>query len=611
MKKLVISLKRRTDRKKQFYKNNLNNYKFIEAIDYKRLDNFIVDEEFRDPFRNRQVLRSEVACFLSHKKAWSTCLDLNEPVIILEDDAVINEHWDEDYYQELINKYDFIYLQKNENEPDKVISIDDKLEIPSYPYNLTGYIIKPSTAKILIDNIDKIIPADEYVPKLIKEKVLNNVVSLKKDSCNQISREDSPSDIEVPVGVARNFKVHPITVGTDRKKCTKLFTSSRSCGIDVVNIGNNVEWQGTDMVGPGGGHKVNLLREYIQDLPGDDVILFTDAYDVFYADNLETITERYLGFNCKVLFSAEQHCWPDADIEHEFPEAPTKYRFLNSGTFIGRVKELKRMLSTDWITNDADDQLYYQKLFLSGEFDIQLDYEGYIFQTHEAAVTVSDGQIYNPLTNCCACIYHGNGGDLTKQKFEQLYNRFMPATNDLFFWSGADYEILDDDILLVDFMTQDQCERMIEIADNHGGWGSLEYDKFPAQEIRLKELGLWDELKTQWENNIVPIIESYWKPMEMYGLRDAFVMRYSVDTQKELPLHTDASLVTGSIKLNDDYEGADLVYPRQNFSNKDIPVGKCILFPGMVTHGHACQPLKKGVKYSFTIWTNRYPGDGM
>ena len=44
---------------------------------------------------------------------------------------------------------------------------------------------------------------------------------------------------------------------------------------------------------------------------------------------------------------------------------------------------------------------------------------------------------------------------------------------------------------------------------------------------------------------------------------------------------------------------------------KDIPIGKCILFPGMVTHGHACQPLTKGVKYSFTIWSNRYPGDGM
>ena len=32
-----------------------------------------------------------------------------------------------------------------------------------------------------------------------------------------------------------------------------------------------------------------------------------------------------------------------------------------------------------------------------------------------------------------------------------------------------------------DFMTQEQCERLIELADKNGGWGSLSYDKFPAQ----------------------------------------------------------------------------------------------------------------------------------
>jgi predicted 2-oxoglutarate/Fe(II)-dependent dioxygenase YbiX len=74
-------------------------------------------------------------------------------------------------------------------------------------------------------------------------------------------------------------------------------------------------------------------------------------------------------------------------------------------------------------------------------------------------------------------------------------------------------------------------------------------------------------------------------------------------------LHNDASLVTGSVKLNDDYLGANLIYPRQNISNKDIPVGKMILFPGALTHGHECLPLRAGVKYSYTIWTQRYIGD--
>ena len=39
--------------------------------------------------------------------------------------------------------------------------------------------------------------------------------------------------------------------------------------------------------------------------------------------------------------------------------------------------------------------------------------------------------------------------------------------------------------------------------------------------------------------------------MSMYGIRDFFAMRYSLDTQTELALHNDASMVSGSVKLND------------------------------------------------------------
>ena len=82
-----------------------------------------------------------------------------------------------------------------------------------------------------------------------------------------------------------------------------------------------------------------------------------------------------------------------------------------------------------------------------------------------------------------------------------------------------------------------------------------------------------------------------------------------MDTQTSLNLHHDASLVTGSVKLNDDYKGATLIFPRQYTNNEDVPVGKCILFPGQVTHGHYCDELKEGTKYSLTMWTSRYEGD--
>jgi predicted 2-oxoglutarate/Fe(II)-dependent dioxygenase YbiX len=153
------------------------------------------------------------------------------------------------------------------------------------------------------------------------------------------------------------------------------------------------------------------------------------------------------------------------------------------------------------------------------------------------------------------------------------------------------------------------CEEMIRIAEEHGGWNPMPGDKFPAREIRVKELGLWAAMEEHWQRVLYPVIEKHWYPTEMYGLRDAFVMRYSLDTQTSLRLHTDASLVTGSVKLNDDYLGADLIFPRQNVTNRDIPVGKCILFPGQVTHGHECTELTYGTKYSLTMWSSRMRGD--
>ena len=95
----------------------------------------------------------------------------------------------------------------------------------------------------------------------------------------------------------------------------------------------------------------------------------------------------------------------------------------------------------------------------------------------------------------------------------------------------------------------------------------------------------------------------------MWGMRDAFIIKYEMDKQRSLRLHTDASLVTGSVKLNDDYTGGLLEFPRQKFSNKDIPVGKCLLFPGQVTHGHTSTELLSGIKYSLTIWSSRYKND--
>ena len=136
--KLVINLKRRTDRKEYFTeKNKLSEVKFITAVDGESedLSMYPTREGWVDPFLNRPITKAEVACFLSHRKAWQYCLEKQESVIVMEDDAIINDTWDEEYYEYLSNYWDFVYLQRNENEPDKTVYIDDKLERPWYPYN--------------------------------------------------------------------------------------------------------------------------------------------------------------------------------------------------------------------------------------------------------------------------------------------------------------------------------------------------------------------------------------------------------------------------------------------------------------------------------------------
>ena len=617
MRKLVISLLRRPDRKAEWQTNNLSDWEYIDAVDGdKEIFRHIKGrKDWLDPFKQRPLLQNEVACFLSHIKAWERCLELDKPVIVMEDDAIINNLWNEEYYDSIKDDHDFIYLQRNENEPDFTDSVDDKLEVPWYPYNMTAYVIAPAMANFLLDRVDykDFIPVDEFMPERIreiKEQQLYelSVVALKEDACNQLQRQYTDIETSKPF---RNYKIHAVTCGTDRKKCSKVFTSARHHGIDLINIGNNIEWKGTDMTALGGGMKVNLMKDYLENIDNNDVVLFTDAYDVFYADDLETIHERYLDMGSKVIFSAEKICWPNSKMADSFPEPPIKtdYKYLNSGTYIGKASELKKIMNEFEIKDDDDDQLYCQQIFLEGKYDIALDYECYIFQTNNPDIKKLDNQLHNEELQICPCIYHGNGGEDEKVIFDNIYDKFYPQTSAMFIPHHNKIQYLSNDMIVCDFMNQEQCERMIEIADKHGGWGSLEYDKFPAQEIRLKELGLWEELDKHWQEYIVPLTERYWKPLQMYGLRDGFVMRYALDTQVNLRLHHDASLVTGSVKLNDDYDGAELIYPRQRISNADIPVGKMILFPGQLTHGHECLPLRNGVKYSLTIWTCRYVGD--
>ena len=549
------------------------------------------DAQWRDPILDRPLLITEFGCAVSHLRTWEKIAASNRNGIIFEED-VVYASIDPSAVDTLLKEHDSVWLGY-------------RLNTLGYWYNCHAYALRPETAKRLIEGYkDAIIPVDEWVPA--KLKVQSNFF-FTPEVVKQIPREVRPSTIE-----GGSMQVHVLTVGTDQSKMWALEQSAKAYGITYLNLGRQVIWSGGTMEAQGGGQKINLVRNHLESLHDGDVVLFVDGYDVIINDTLPTILERYEDMGADIIFAAEKNCWPDPTMASQFPLS-TLYRYLNSGVYMGKVSALKEFLN-EAVPNDSDDQLWMQKRFLSSDWQstasVNLDYEGYIFQCDDD-VKIINGQLANGM--CCPCIYHGNGGDDAKVRFKNLADKFgyieeaevlSPA-----YHKGLEYEEVASEILVTDFMSEAQCQRYIEASESLGRWGELDGDKFPAQEIRLKELGLWDEISEQWAEKLSKICEKHWHPEAYLGLRDAFTMRYSMETQTELGLHTDASLFTGSVKLNEDYSGAELVFPRQEFTNKDVKVGQCILFPSMVTHGHKVLPLRGGKKYSLTMWTCRYEGD--
>ena len=621
MKKFIINLPDRTDRLDLFHKTNpnINAEPFKYVFDGRNISHdeliklgFDTDKSWKDPILQTHLTKGEVGCFLSHWYVWQYAIESNETIIVFEDDAIIGDRYNEEEINELLESYNFIYL--GYREMGKREEVNDTIVIPDYPYWTVSYVVTPEAARILTTEHAKknIIPVDEYLPIGLKNC---KPVAYKNNVVTPHSRSKVGSDVYASSreDFFIDFKTHHVTVGTDEWKCKKLYESARQNNIETINLGKGIVWEGGDMNKSGGGHKVNLLREYISMLPDHDVLFFSDAYDIILCSSLDEITGRYLEFKHDIIFSSERFCWPDEELATEIistnktiePYNDTPYKYLNSGMFIGTVKHIKELLNE--IPNDSDDQLYYQKEYISLRHDIVLDLEGYIFTCYDPKVDIKQGQLYNPVTKCFSCVYHGNGGESAKEHYKTIYDKLYSSSL-IAYIPTHNYEIISDDIICIDFMTPYMCDRMIEIADGHK-FDKLSYDKVPGKELRLTEMGLWEELEKHWLKTVYDISYKYWEPCHIYGLRDAFIIRYSMDTQRSLKRHHDASLVTGSVKLNDEYTGGLLEFPRQGITNKDIPVGKCLLFPGQVSHPHLSTELESGVKYSLTIWSSRYNGD--
>lgn len=197
MKILLINLDQSTDRlvkqQEQFKQLGLSFERF-PAVSIK---DFSEDEYKALAFSGQRPLKqSELACFLSHKKAWEYVIYVNEPCVVLEDDAVLVKDFkkvlDEVSKLETI---DFLNLEVHGRK--KIVSKEPKIRLNQCDFDIFrlyqdrsgtgGYIIFPSGAKKLLDYL-KVRPiglADEFIYScvLLGSYQIEPAVLLQSDKC--------------------------------------------------------------------------------------------------------------------------------------------------------------------------------------------------------------------------------------------------------------------------------------------------------------------------------------------------------------------------------------------------------------------------------------------
>ena len=420
-------------------RNNLNKY------------NFNVYENWFEPTYHFNMTEGEIGCALSHYFIWKKIIDEGiGRVLILEDDFVICDEHVVNKINQIKIEYDFVYLgrkkmsNKNEERYDIIVK-------PEFSYWTIGYIITLEGAKKLYNNtyINNLIPVDEYIPIMynkhpceILSKLYNNYNKLNcfafdppliKPNCNAFA--DSLTFSSKPYNYV-NKHITVLTVAThDNDALQRYIKSFNYYGYNYEILGLGKPWKGGNMeLGPGGGQKVNLLKEYLNKINDNRLIVFTDSYDVISNNHSSILYDIYKSnYDGKIVFSSEYYCWPNKDLSSQYPETSSKMKYLNSGLFIGYANDIKKILEKD-IEDMADDQLYYTNEMLDRD-KVVLNYDCDMFLCMNGMVneiTLEMREMCIKYNNNRPCFVHANGGHNIKRSLNSMCNYCFGGWNDIY-----------------------------------------------------------------------------------------------------------------------------------------------------------------------------------
>ncbi|CAL8323614.1 unnamed protein product [Merluccius merluccius] len=213
-----------------------------------------------------------------------------------------------------------------------------------------------------------------------------------------------------------------LTVATAETDGFKRFLrSAKHFNYTVKVLGRGEKWRGGDYMAPGGGQRIRLLKESLEEMKEQEkIILFVDSYDVVFASGPKELLKKFQQTKHSVVFSSETLIWPNRHLEDKHPHVREGNRFLGSGGFIGYLPKVKEMVA-DWTGEDDDsDQLFFTNIYINPEkrksINITLDSKCRLFQNlhgalDEVVLKFEDSRVRarNVLYDTLAVVVHGNG----------------------------------------------------------------------------------------------------------------------------------------------------------------------------------------------------------
>jgi glycosyl transferase family 25 len=166
---LVISLERSLERRKrveeQLSKTSIN-WRFLDAVDGYALARmpFSYKQAKVKRLQGYELTPGEVGCYLSHIKAWESCVANQKITLVFEDDFLLNAEF-EVVLNDLLNiqhKWDLVRLSGIYQTEDRLLANRELYSLVQNlgePCGTASYVLNPRAASILLKNT-----ADIYEP---------------------------------------------------------------------------------------------------------------------------------------------------------------------------------------------------------------------------------------------------------------------------------------------------------------------------------------------------------------------------------------------------------------------------------------------------------------